>query len=447
MPKPRLACAPLQALQGQRTEASTRPSRNTPWPWRLAALASAALALSACGGGASVPSSNAPAPAPEAPTPAPPGPPQPAPGPTPSPPPTAAQVEMGRLLFHDPRYSSSGAVSCASCHTPQTAHADPAGGFLPLGGRQLQNQGLRSSPTLHYLNSNREFRIENGRPVGGFTWDGRAPTRAVQAGGPFFDEAEMANTDARQVVTALRAAPYFGQLLQVFGLGSATPDAALFETMKTALALYQQGDEDYQPFSSKYDAVLEGRAALSVQEARGLALFNNPSKGNCAACHSSAGDARSKPLFTNFGYAALGVPRNHSQATREDPNFFDLGLCGPKRSDLSQKMEFCGQFKTPTLRNVALTAPYFHNAAIGTLEDAVAFHVSRDTEPARWYPVINGVPVLYNDLPATLRRNVTRVAPFDRRLGEPSALSPAEIQDVVAFLKTLTDAPAPPPGP
>jgi cytochrome c peroxidase len=212
--------------------------------------------------------------------------------------------------------------------------------------------------------------------------------------------------------------------------------------MKTALALYQQGDEDYQPFSSKYDAVLEGRAALSPQEARGLALFNNPSKGNCAACHSSTGDTRNRPLFTHFGYAALGVPRNQSQAT-SDPNFFDLGLCGPKRTDLSLRSEFCGQFKTPTLRNVALTAPYFHNAAIQTLEDAVAFHVTRDTEPNRWYPVVNGQAVMYNDLPPAYRRNVTRVAPFDRRLGEPSALSPAEIQDVVAFLKTLSDAPGP----
>jgi cytochrome c peroxidase len=351
---------------------------------------------------------------------------------------------MGEVLFNDTRYSASGQMACATCHVPQTARADAPGGFLPLGGPMMNTQGLRSSPTLHYLNSNREFRIENGKPVGGFAWDGRAPSRAIQAGGPFFDAAEMANHDARQVVTALRAAPYFGQFLSVFGLNNTTNDATLFDTMKAALAIYQEGDVDYQPFSSKYDAVLDGKATLSAQESRGLALFNNASKGNCAACHSSAGDANNRPLFTNFGYAALGVPRNRSQATTSDPSFFDLGLCGPKRADLSLKVEFCGQFKTPTLRNVALTAPYFHNAAISSLEEAVAFHVTRDTDPSRWYPTVNGQVALYNDLPAAYQRNVTRVAPFDRRLGQTSALTQAEIEDVVAFLKTLTDAPAPP---
>jgi cytochrome c peroxidase len=206
-----------------------------------------------------------------------------------------------------------------------------------------------------------------------------------------------------------------------------------------ALEAFQVGNEKFHLFTSKFDAVLEGRATLTVQEARGLALFNNPAAGNCAACHPSApGPGGAKPLFTNFGYFALGVPRSSALANA-DSAFFDLGLCGPRRTDLAARSDLCGLFKTPTLRNVALTAPYFHNGIFNTLEEVVDFDATRDTDPARWYPTVGGVVQMFNDLPAIYHSNVTRIAPFSQMPGQPPQLSPQDILDIAAFLRTLTD--------
>ena len=107
---------------------------------------------------------------------------------------------------------------------------------------------------------------------------------------------------------------------------------------------------------------LRGQVSLTEQEARGMAVFNDPEKGNCAQCHKSAVTADGRPpLFTDFGYVALGVPRNMAIPANADPGYFDLGLCGPERRDLAGRAEYCGMFKAPTLRNVALQRSFYHN--------------------------------------------------------------------------------------
>jgi len=352
----------------------------------------------------------------------------------------AARVAVGDLLFHDTRLSAAGNLACASCHVRERGHADADGAFLPLGGPGLDQQGLRSSPTLNYLNSNRAFAFDGQvRPSGGFTWDGRAHTRAAQALGPLLAANEMAHASSAAVVARVRTLPYFAQLLSASTLDNTATDAQLLQALQGALQSYQAGDVDYQPYTSKFDAVQDGRATFSAQEARGLALFNSPQQGNCASCHSStppAGQARA--LFTNFDYFALGVPRNHSTAT-SDAAFFDMGLCGPVRTNLSNRTDLCGKFKVPTLRNVALTAPYFHNGAVATLQDAVSFYATRDIDPARWYPVVGGVVDKFNDLPAAYRGNVDQRPPFGQQPGQPPRLSAQDVQDLVAFLNTLTD--------
>ena len=352
----------------------------------------------------------------------------------------AARVAVGDLLFKDTRLSAAGNLACASCHVQERGHADADGVFLPLGGPALDQQGLRSSPTLNYLNDNRAFSFDNQRrPTGGFTWDGRADTRAVQALGPLLAAKEMAHASSAAVVARVRTLPYFAQLLSSSALDASANDAQVLQAVQGALDSYQAGDPDYQPYSSKFDAVQDGRAAFSAQEARGLALFNSPQQGNCASCHSSTPPAgQTRALFTNFGYFALGVPRNQSTAT-VDPAFFDMGLCGPVRTDLSDRTDLCGMFKVPTLRNVALTAPYFHNGAVATLQDAVSFYATRDTDPARWYPLVGGVVDKFNDLPAAYRGNVNQLPPFGQQPGQPSRLNAQDVQDLVAFLRTLTD--------
>ena len=130
------------------------------------------------------------------------------------------------------------------------------------------------------------------------------------------------------------------------------------------------------------------------------------------------------------------APRNRATPANADPRFFDLGLCGPVRTDLSTHAEYCGLFRTPTLRNIALRQRFFHNGAIASLADAVRFYVERDTEPARWY----GAGQRYDDLPVKYHANLNTEPPFGGEPGGKPALNDAEIGDIVAFLKTLTDA-------
>lgn len=352
-------------------------------------------------------------------------------------PPTLASV--GDLLFHDQTLSASGRLACASCHSPQQGNADPAGTLLPLGGPNLDQQGFRSSPSLSYLNSNTAFSLNFGSAQGGFTWDGHSDSRRAQAATPLLNPAELANTSVADVVAKLKAAAYFPSFLAVLRLDASASDQAIFDGVTVALEAYQAQDSDFARFNSKFDQFLDGQVALSAQEARGLALFNDTNTGNCVACHASApGPDGSRPLFTGFSYFALGLPRNAAITANADPTFFDLGLCGPKRSDLAAQTALCGQFKVPTLRNIALTAPYFHNGVIQTLEEAVNFYATRDSDPAHWYPLVAGVPDMFNDLPPAFRANVVQFAPFGLVAGNPR-LGVQDTADIVAFLRTLTD--------
>jgi cytochrome c peroxidase len=252
----------------------------------------------------------------------------------------------------------------------------------------------------------------------------------------------MANDTPAAVIEKLKSAPYAEKFRRVFGAGILdTPDAA-FDRVRFALAQYQNEDADFHRFDSKYDQFLAGRAALTGRELQGLALFNNPDKGNCAACHPSGrGAGGAPPLFTDFTYDNIGVPRNPAIPANADPEYFDLGLCGPFRTDLAQRADLCGAFKVPTLRNVAVSAPYFHNGRFKTLKEVVGFYVRRDTSPEEWYPLnADGSVNKYDDLPSQYHRNVnTTEVPYNRRQGDAPALTPDEIDLVVEFLNTLTD--------
>jgi cytochrome c peroxidase len=119
-----------------------------------------------------------------------------------------------------------------------------------------------------------------------------------------------------------------------------------------------------------------------------------------------------------------------------------LGLCGPERRDLEGRAEYCGMFKTPTLRNVALKQVFYHNGVFHTLRDAVAFYAQRDTDPGQWYPSApDGTVQKFNDLPMAYVENVSKEPPF----GPQRLLSDADVDDLVAFLRTLTDGYRPEP--
>ena len=366
------------------------------------------------------------------------------------PPSPAAMAAVGRALFFDTALSASGKLACATCHSP--AHAFGPADDLPVqrGGADNARPGLRAVPSLtytqnippfteHFFDSEGDDSIDQG-PAGGRTWDGRAQSVHDQARVPLLSPFEMANASPQAVAAKVERASYAAEFSDTFGEKVFADAALTFKGVLLALETYQQTPSEFYPYTSKYDAYLRGKASLSKQELRGLAAFDDPARGNCARCHPSAVAGGAFPQFTDFGYAAIGVPRNAAIPANADPRYYDLGLCGPLRTDLKDKPEYCGLFRTPSLRNVAVRRVFFHNGVFHRLQDAVRFYAQRDTDPRKWYPRGPGGRVSkFDDLPAKYRSNVDREPPFDRHRGGRPALSEGDIEDIVAFLNTLTD--------
>lgn len=362
---------------------------------------------------------------------------------------------LGRKMFFDPALSASGKQSCSSCHDPRHAFGPASAAPVEMGGPNLDRPGVRAVPSLRYLQAAPAFTehfhdsedegdesVDNG-PTGGLTWDGRVDRGRDQARIPLLSPFEMANKDEAAVTAALRHSAYAEDFKAAFGGAVFDDPADAFDAAVEALGTYEQSAPDFYPYSSRYDAFLAGKAALTAQELRGRALFEDEAKGNCASCHLSepANDGE-PPQFTDFGLIAIAVPRNAAIPANADPAYVDLGLCGPLRTDFRGRADYCGLFKTPTLRNVALRRSFFHNGRFHTLRDAVAFYASRDTDPGRWYPRnADGTIRKYDDLPRAYWANLNRDPPFDgKKSGDKPALNDAEIDDIVAFLQTLTDA-------
>jgi cytochrome c peroxidase len=215
-----------------------------------------------------------------------------------------------------------------------------------------------------------------------------------------------------------------------------------------AVARYQIEDPSFHPYTSKYDYWLEGKAQLSESELRGLQLFNDPDKANCGGCHLSRPTRdRMPPLFTDHQYEALGAPRNAALADNRDPKHFDLGACGPQRTDITDQTQYCGMFQTPTLRNTATRRVFFHNGIFRSLQEVMDFYNFRDTNPEKVYPrAADGTVQKYDDIPAKYEANVDVTdPPFDRHPGETPAMTAQDEADIIAFLKTLTDGYQPKP--
>jgi cytochrome c peroxidase len=361
----------------------------------------------------------------------------------------SAIAELGRKLFFDPALSASGRMACASCHDPAYGFSAPNALPVQLGGPDLRLPGIRAVPSLmygafvppfseHFFESEEDGdeSVDQG-PTGGRDWDGRVDRARDQAALPLFDRNEMANASPKAVAAAVARAAYAGDVRRLYGQNVFSAPARAFAAVTEALEYYQQTPAVFSPFSSKYDAFLRGSARLTEQQARGLAIFTDPQRGNCAQCHKSAVTADGRPpLFTDFGYVALGVPRNRAIPANDDPAYFDLGMCGPERRDLAREAQYCGMFKAPTLRNVALRRSFYHNGVFHSLRDAVAFYAERDTDPGRWYPTApDGSMRKFDDLPADYVANVNQDLPFGGR----RILSDADVDDLVAFLGTLTD--------
>lgn len=369
--------------------------------------------------------------------------------------PTVAQMtDLGRKIFFDRGLSRSGRLACASCHDPAHAYGPPDGRAVQTGGPAMDRRGMRAVPSLRYLAGTIPFtghfiddedgHGEDGGPTGALTWDGRVDTPHEQAAIPLFAGHEFANRSPAELAARVRRSSYAAAFEAAFsGPGEKVFDdpARVLAWVGMALEVFQQSPDEFYPYSSKFDAYLRGETRLSGLEQRGLALFEDPAKGNCARCHPSrrASDG-SPPRFTDSAYAALGVPRNRSLAQGAGASRNDLGLCGNGRAETAGHEDYCGLFKTPTLRNVATRRVFFHNGRIHSLQAAVEFYATRDSDPRRWYPVdARGRVRKFDDLPERYHPNVDAAPPFGNPPGAGPRLDAAEVRAVVAFLKTLDD--------
>jgi cytochrome c peroxidase len=331
--------------------------------------------------------------------------------------------ELGKKLFFDKNLSTPVGQSCADCHTPEKGFADPNPDIPVSRGAHKDRFGNRNDLPAAYASFSPEFHYDanEGLYVGGQFWDGRAADLVEQAKGPFLNPLEMANPDEKAVVDKVRRSEYANLFRDVFGAAAFIDSNEAYDMVAEAIAAYEKSRE-LNPFNSKYDFYLAGKVMLNEQERRGLELFEDEEKGNCAACHpSQPGADRTPPLFTDFTYDNLGVPKNPEnpfyylpeKLNPDGADFVDLGLGG-----VLEKPSEIGKFKVPSLRNVAKTGPYLHNGIFKNLRQVVVFYNTRDVGP--WPAPEVGV-------------NVNR-----DELGD-LGLSEQEIDDIVAFMHTLTD--------
>ena len=374
--------------------------------------------------------------------------------------------ELGRFLYFDEDLSEPAGQSCASCHDPAFGFADPDKG-LPVSEGVIPGLfGGRNSPSAAYAMYAPIFHFDEGEGlwIGGQFWDGRATgdelgdPLADQALGPFLNPVEMANTSKDQVIADVAASEYAALFEDVWGPGSLDNVEAAYDQVALSIAAFER-TRLFGQFTTKYDAYqkscleLSGDPALcakgedpvsadagtifSKKEWRGLQLFmgenNNdgffePGEGAmCAACHVAdwtpvpgnvivpdwSPDGKVPPVFTDFTFDNLGIPKSEHKLLADAP--VDLGL-GPVVGDLDEN----GKFKVMSLRNIHQTAPYGHNGFFKKLSDITHFYNTRDVPEEGW------------DAPE-YQQTVN-----DEELGN-LGLSGEDEEALVKFMKTLTD--------
>ncbi|WP_425046540.1 cytochrome-c peroxidase [Primorskyibacter sp. S87] len=348
--------------------------------------------------------------------------------------PFESEEALGEALFFDENLSLNRTQSCATCHDPEAGFADPretaAGRAVSLGDDGV-SLGDRSAPTAAYAAFAPGFhQNDEGKWVGGLFWDGRADSLEAQAGGPPLNPIEMGMPGKPAVVARLQEnADYVAAMQALFGPNIfADPDKA-YDAMTRAIAAFERTDL-FAPFDSKYDRYLRGETMLSEDEELGRVLFFSEQFTNCNLCHQ----LKQSPMdpaetFTNYEHHNIGVPVNEAARAVNGAKGPDLGLlANPLVDDGAQG----GKFRTPTLRNVAVTGPYMHNGVFADLRTVMLFYNKYNTKAeARQINPETGKPFAWPEIPHTLAV---------KELTHGPALDDRRIDALVAFLKTLTDA-------
>ncbi|RKH06673.1 cytochrome-c peroxidase [Corallococcus carmarthensis] len=366
---------------------------------------------------------------------------------------------LGKLLFFDRELSEPRGQACAVCHGPEAGWTGPEL-FINLTGSVYEGAvrgrfGNRKPPSSAYATQAPILHLDvpqRARFVGGNFWDGRATGEklgnpaADQAQGPFLNPVEQNNPSAAAVVAKVCRGRYGDLFRAVYGTGICGDVPHAYDSIALAIAAYE-GSREVNAFSSKYDAWLAGRAALTRKERWGLELFEG--KARCSNCHTSRpGPGGEPPLFTDYTFDNLGVPRNllnpwywQIQFNPEGPFYVDLGLGGflfTRDEWTPYARANLGKVKVPTLRNVdkrpypSFVKAYGHNGYFKSLESIVHFYNTRDVLPVCLADV-SGVPgVDCWPVPEVgLNLNTREVGNL--------RLSPQEEHALVAFLGTLSD--------
>lgn len=337
------------------------------------------------------------------------------------------QQALGKRLFHEKRLSEPTGQACSSCHNPEAGFARAQDITSPVSaGARAHRFGNRNTPTISYAAyiPALQFDQKEQHYVGGLFLDGRDNSLETQAKGPLFNPVEMAVADKNVLLKKLKSLGYEAEFKRVYNENVFKDADSALDKFVLAIAAYERSFE-FSPFNSKYDAYLNGKTRLTEQELRGLKIFEAEDKGNCAACHPSQPgqpDApNTRPLFTDFTYDNLGVPAHpenpfYKQPARFNPagrRYVDTGL-----GAIVKDAKHNGKFRVPTLRNIARTAPYMHNGVFKTLKEVVDFYNTRDTK--KWPQ-------------PEVAQNVNKDELGDLKLTEQ------EVDDLVAFMETLTD--------
>jgi cytochrome c peroxidase len=328
---------------------------------------------------------------------------------------------LGKHIYFDTRLSTPDGLACAGCHTPPAGWADPDASLPVSAGINLGDFGGRNAPSAGYAATSPTFfyNVTSAEYIGGQFWDGRAATLADQAKGPFLNPVEMANPDKAAVVNDVATATYAALFLKVYGADAFADVDAAYDNIADAIAAYERSPEVCS-YTSTYDAYIAGGAVLTAQEAQGLKLFSG--KAGCSGCHSHGSMTARKNALTTHKYANLGVPSNPLVLSLAGlpVDYADPGLGGfLANAGLAFSAENWGKMKIPTLRNVAQSGPYTHNGYFASLHDVVSFLNTRDV-PGAWPE------------PEVAVNMTTRVGDL--------GLTESEVDAVVAFLGTLTDA-------
>jgi cytochrome c peroxidase len=352
--------------------------------------------------------------------------------------------QLGKLIFFDANLSTPTGQSCATCHGPQVGFTGPDSDVnnttVVYPGAVPTRFGNRKPPSSAYGGTSPVFYLHKNLFVGGMFWDGRATgwelgdPLAEQARGPFLNPMEQNNASAQVVVDKIHYESSYATLFeQVYGTTIWSDVTNAYNKVADAIAAYERSGE-VNPFTSKFDYYLKKMVKLSKEELKGYNLFHG--KGKCSKCHISTKFPQgAPPIFTDFTYDNLGIPKNPANPFYiEHPDFIDLGL-GEFLESTSEYSEYAaanyGKHKVPTLRNVDLrpyptfVKAYGHNGFFKSLKAIVHFYNTRDVEA--WPP-----PEVADNMNT-------------KELGDLKLTSDEE-DAIVAFLKTLSDGYAIPGG-